>query len=79
MQMESDLALVSRVVIGADAMGVASWQRIEAPWLVTLCWSVIPVAKVISAIVCIIYVKQMWVAREADCYVFQASCPQGSE
>ncbi|MEH6517872.1 MAG: DUF2165 family protein [Halioglobus sp.] len=77
MQMESDLALVSQVVIGADAMGVASWQRIEAPWLVTLCWLIIPVAKVVSAILCMICVKQMWDAREADSYAFQASKQAG--
>ena len=77
MQIDSDLALVSQVVVGADARGVANWQKIEAPWLVTLCWSVIPLAKFMCAVLCAIAVKQMWAARESDPQVFQAAKQAG--
>ena len=77
MQMDSDLALVSQVVIGAGATGIADWQKIESPWLVTLCWSVIPAAKVISGLLCLLCVKQMWSSRYDDTLAFQRSKQAG--
>lgn len=76
-QMQSDLALVSQVVVGAGATGIAEWQKIESPWLVTLCWSVIPIAKIASGLLCLLCVKQMWSARKADLREFQASKQAG--
>ena len=73
MQMDSDLALVSQVVIGAGASGVADWQKIESSWLVTLCWSVIPTAKILCGLLCLLCVKQMWSARHSDLLGFQLS------
>lgn len=76
-QMDSDLALVSQVVTGAGAVGVADWQKIESPWLVTLCWSVIPIAKVISGLLCVLCAKQMWSSRYDDMLAFQRSKQAG--
>ena len=72
-QMESTLALVSQVVVGAGASGIAEWQKIESHWLVILCWSVIPIAKVVSGLLCLLCVKQMWSARNAEMLAFQRS------
>ncbi|MEP5568588.1 MAG: DUF2165 family protein [Halioglobus sp.] len=71
MQMDSDLALVSQVVIGAGASGIAEWQKIESSWLVTLCWSVIPAAKTLSGLLCLLCVKNMWSSRHSDELAFQ--------
>lgn len=73
MQMDSDLALVSRVVMGAGASGIAEWQKIESSWLVTLCWSVIPGAKILGGLLCLLCVKQMWFARHSASLAFQQS------
>jgi len=72
-QVESDLALVSQVVSGGGAMGVAPWQQIEAPWLVTLCWLLIPLAKLASAALCLVGVATMWQARRSSGRAFQVS------
>ena len=73
MQMDSDLALVSQVVVGAGASGIAEWQKIESQWLVTLCWSIIPIAKALTGLLCLLCVKQMWSARHSDLLAFQRS------
>ena len=72
-QMDTDLALVSQVVSGGGAAGVAQWQQIQSPLLVTLCWLVIPVAKTIAGVLCFLGVHQMWAARAADAAQFQAA------
>ena len=73
MQMDSDLELVSQVIVGAGASGIADWQKIESQWLVTLCWSIIPIAKVLTGLLCLLCVKQMWSARHLDLLAFQRS------
>ncbi|KAA1191856.1 DUF2165 domain-containing protein [Pseudohalioglobus sediminis] len=72
-QMDSDLALVGQVVSGGGAMGVAPWQQIEAPWLVTLCWLLIPLAKLASAALCLVGVATMWRERRGSGQAFQVS------
>jgi len=63
--------MVSQVVVGAGATGIAEWQKIESTWLVALCWLVIPMAKVASGLLCLLFVKRMWSARKSDCDAFQ--------
>lgn len=77
LQMDSDLALVAQVVIGADASGIAGWQKIESPWLVKLCWSVIPISKALSGVLCLFCVSQMWLSRKLDMLSFQRSKQAG--
>jgi predicted small integral membrane protein len=72
-QIDSTLALVSQVVTGSGATGVAQWQQIESPWLVALCFSTIPTAKIFSGLLCLFCVIQMWSARNADMSTFQQS------
>jgi predicted small integral membrane protein len=72
-QIDSTLALVSQVVTGSGAIGVAQWQQIESPWLVTLCFSVIPSAKILSGLLCLFCVKQMWSSKNSDTSTFQQS------
>lgn len=71
LQYSSDTALVAQVVAGAGATGVAEWQKIESPVLVTLCWSVIPLSKFATAALCLWGAWQMWSARAADVIAFQ--------
>ncbi len=71
LQYSSDTALVAQVVAGAGATGVAEWQKIESAWLVTLCWSVIPLAKFATAVLCLLGGQRMWSARAADARAFQ--------
>ena len=72
-QIDSTLALVSQVVTGSGAAGVAQWQQIESPLLVALCFSVIPSAKILSGLLCLFCVKQMWSSRKSDMLAFQRS------
>ncbi|WOJ92469.1 DUF2165 family protein [Congregibacter variabilis] len=69
--MEADLALVSLVVIGDGATGVADWQKIETPWFVTLCWAVIPLSKALAGLLCLMSVGRMWSLRRSDSSSFQ--------
>ncbi|MFT4767777.1 MAG: putative small integral membrane protein [Glaciecola sp.] len=71
--MEGDLAWVSLVVIGDGATGVADWQKIEAPWVVTICWAVIPLSKTLAGLLCLMGAGKMWSARHADASSFQGA------
>lgn len=71
--MDGDLALVSLVVIGDGATGVAEWQKIQAPWLVTMCWAVIPLSKTLAGLLCLTSVGKMWSARRSDSPAFQGA------
>ena len=77
MQMDSDLALVAQVVVGAGASGIADWQKIESGWLVTLCWSIIPIAKILGGLLCLLCVKEMWSVRHSELLAFQRSKEAG--
>jgi predicted small integral membrane protein len=72
-EIDSTLALVSQVVSGSGATGVGQWQQIESPLLVALCFSVIPSAKILSGLLCLFCVKQMWSSRNTDTQTFQRS------